>query len=91
MKLIMRTCLQISLEMHYKICHQNILDVMVKWILRIHLTVKKGVLIKHGQDQHRDHCATMAQRARNNVEIEPILKKSDPLKNNLALQANFKN
>lgn len=91
MKLIIRTCLQISLEMHYKICHQNILDVIVKKILRMHLTVKKEFWLKHGQDQHRDHCTAMAQRARNNVEIEPILKKSDPLNNSPALQADFKN
>lgn len=36
------------------------------------LNCKKEGLIKHGYEQHRDHCATMANMARRDVEVEPM-------------------
>lgn len=54
------------------------------------LNCKKGGLTKNGHDEHRDHCATMAQMVWNTVNIEPILTEADSLNSSPALQADFK-
>jgi len=47
-------------------------------------------LIKHGHDQHQDHCAAIANMAWNGVEVEPVLREADPNNNVPALRADFK-
>ena len=51
------------------------------------LNCKKGGLVKHGHDQHRDHCAAMAKLTWGRVGIEPIVRESD--ENTTALYADF--
>lgn len=47
------------------------------------LNCRKGGLIKHGHNEHRDQCAAMAWK---NVNVEPIMKEADQSNNSPALQ-----
>lgn len=47
------------------------------------------IILKHGYDQHHNHCVAFANLTYNGTGIEPILREANPENNSPALFADF--